>query len=68
MPKLSKRFVERFKDNFRKYRKIPQSAKTMDVNDSDTVVIVTDFLLRYLIEVKLIGRELPARTRVWIQA
>ena len=44
MPRISKRFLERFKAQFRRYQKVLQSARTRDVNESDTVVIISDFL------------------------
>jgi hypothetical protein len=44
MIKLSKRFVERAKGCLRRYQKVLDSARSRDVNESDTVVIVTDFL------------------------
>jgi hypothetical protein len=44
MARMSKRFVDRFKANFRKYQKVLAAAKARDVNESDTVVIVSDFL------------------------
>ena len=44
MPDLPKRFVDRAKPALRKYQKIIGSAHTRDVNESDTAVIVSDFL------------------------
>lgn len=44
MARMSKRFIDRFKAGFRKYQKILEAAKSRDVNESDTVVIVSDFL------------------------
>lgn len=44
MAKVSKRFLERAKANLRRYQKILEHARARDVNESDTVVIVTDFL------------------------
>lgn len=48
MVKMSKRFQERAKTHLRRYQKILESAKARDVNESDTVVIVTDFLSEVL--------------------
>ena len=42
--KIPKRFVDRAKGELRRYQKILTSARTRDVNESDTVVIVADFL------------------------
>lgn len=44
MIKVSKRFLDRAKANLRRYQKILADARTRDVNESDTVVIVSDFL------------------------
>jgi hypothetical protein len=44
MIKISKRFVDRAKKRLRRYQRLLESARTRDVNESDTVVIVTDFL------------------------
>ena len=44
MAKVSKRFLDRAKTHLRRYQKILESARTRDVGESDTVVIVTDFL------------------------
>jgi len=44
MARISKRFIDRFKASFRKYQKILEAARARDVNESDTVVIVSDFL------------------------
>ena len=41
---LPKRFTDRAKTSLRRYQKILTSAHTRDVNESDTVLIVTDFL------------------------
>jgi predicted type IV restriction endonuclease len=41
---LSKRFLERAKTNLRRYQKVLGSAHSRDVNESDTCVIVSDFL------------------------
>jgi len=40
----SKRFLDRAKSNIRRYQKVLQSAKARDIGESDTVLIVTDFL------------------------
>ncbi len=42
--KVSKRFLERAKSSLRKYQRVLESARTRDVNESDTCVIVSDFL------------------------
>lgn len=42
--KVSKRFLDRAKGVLRRYQKILEGAKARDVNESDTVVIVSDFL------------------------
>src|SRR5687768_6798292 len=42
--KISKRFVDRARNSLRRYQKLVESARARDVNESDTVVIVTDFL------------------------
>lgn len=42
--KLSKRFLDRAKPSLRKYQRVLESARTRDVNESDTCVIVSDFL------------------------
>jgi len=44
MLKVSKRFLDRAKTHLRRYQKLLESAKARDVNESDTVVIITDFL------------------------
>jgi hypothetical protein len=44
MIRISKRFLERAKTNLRRYQKVLESARARDVNESDTVVITTDFL------------------------
>jgi hypothetical protein len=44
MVRMSKKFIDRAKGRLRRYQKILESARTRDVNESDTVVIVTDFL------------------------
>lgn len=48
MIRTSKRFLDRAKSHFRRYQKLFASAKSRDVNESDTVVIVTDFLAEVL--------------------
>ena len=48
MLKVSKRFVDRCKAHLRRYLKLFASAKSRDVNESDTVVIITDFLAEVL--------------------
>ena len=42
--KMSKRFVDRAKTQLRRYQKIIESARSRDVGESDTCVIVSDFL------------------------
>jgi len=42
--KLPKRYLDRAKINLRRYQKILESAKARDVNESDTAVIISDFL------------------------
>lgn len=44
MIKVSKRFLDRAKKRIRRYQKLLDSARARDVNESDTVVIITDFL------------------------
>lgn len=44
MIKVSKRFLDRAKPALRRYQKILAEARLRDVNESDTVVIVSDFL------------------------
>lgn len=44
MQRISKRFLGRAKSHLRRYQKLLDSARDRDVNESDTVVIVTDFL------------------------
>lgn len=47
MGSIPSRAVERIRDSIKKFQPILSSAKTRDVNESDTVVIVTD-LLQYV--------------------
>lgn len=42
--KVSKRFLDRAKASLRRYQKVLESARARDVNESDTCVILTDFL------------------------
>ena len=44
MLRLPKKFADRAKASLRRYQKVLDSARTRDVNESDTVVIVTDFM------------------------
>lgn len=44
MQRVPKRFSDRIKRHLRRYQKILESAKSRDVNESDTVVIVSDML------------------------
>src|SRR5687768_17793026 len=44
MPKVSKRFLERAKGGLRKYQRAFEAARSRDVNESDTRVIISDFL------------------------
>ncbi|HEX9563887.1 MAG TPA: type I restriction enzyme HsdR N-terminal domain-containing protein [Gemmatimonadaceae bacterium] len=46
--KISKRFLDRAKGSLRKYQKLLESARARDVNESDTTVIVGDFLAEVL--------------------
>ena len=48
MIRPSKRFLDRAKTNFRRYQKVLQAAKARDIGESDTVLIVTDFLAEVL--------------------
>jgi hypothetical protein len=48
MLKVSKRFLDRAKSHFRRYQRLLASAKIRDVNESDTVVVITDFLAEVL--------------------
>ena len=42
--KVSKRFVDRARTNLRKYQKAFEAARSRDVGESDTCVIISDFL------------------------
>lgn len=42
--KVSKRFLDRARKNLRKYQKALESARSRDVGESDTCVIISDFL------------------------
>ena len=44
MSRISKRFLTRAKPKLRQYQKLFESARARDVNESDTCVIVSDFL------------------------
>lgn len=44
MIKVSKRFSERAKSHLRRYQRILETARSRDVNESDTCVIVSDIL------------------------
>jgi predicted type IV restriction endonuclease len=46
--RLSKRFVDRAKPALRRYQKAFESAKSRDVNESDTRVIISDFVAEVL--------------------
>jgi sulfur transfer complex TusBCD TusB component (DsrH family) len=46
--KVSKRFLDRAKGSLRKYQKLFESARARDVNESDTTVIISDFLAEVL--------------------
>jgi hypothetical protein len=48
MIKISNRFLERAKISLRRYQKILDAARLRDVNESDTCVIVSDFLAEVL--------------------
>ena len=41
---VSKRFLDRAKGNLRRYQKVLESARARDVGESDTCVIISDFL------------------------
>lgn len=42
--RISKRFLDRAKPALKRYQKILESALDRDVNESDTTVIISDFL------------------------
>jgi len=42
--KVSKRFIDRAKSQLRRYQKAFESARARDINESDTRVIISDFL------------------------
>jgi hypothetical protein len=44
MATISKRFLDRAKPNLRRYQNAFESARARDVNESDTCVIISDFL------------------------
>ena len=44
MIKVSKRFIERARGNLRRYQRILETARSRDVNESDTCVIVSDII------------------------
>jgi hypothetical protein len=44
MVKVSKKFADRAKTTLRRYQKVLESARARDVNESDTCVIISDFL------------------------
>ena len=46
--KVSKRFLDRAKGSLRKYQRLLESARTRDVNESDTTVVISDFLAEVL--------------------
>jgi hypothetical protein len=46
--KVSKRFLDRARPALRRYRKVLDSARKRDVNESDTSVIVNDMLTELL--------------------
>lgn len=46
--KISKRFLDRARTSLRKYQKLFESARARDVNESDTTVIISDFLAEVL--------------------
>ena len=48
MPTIPKRVSDRLTVGLRKYQKIFASARDRDVNESDTVVIIADFLSEVL--------------------
>ena len=44
MIKVSKRFVDRARGNLRRYQRVLETARSRDVNESDTCVIVSDIV------------------------
>lgn len=44
MPQTPKRVAKRLKTEYKKYRKVLERAKALDVNESDTVTIINDML------------------------
>ena len=44
MPKVSNKVAERLSIGLKRFQPVVQSAKTRDVNESDTVIVVTDML------------------------
>ena len=46
--RISKRFVDRAKPALRKYQKALEAAQSRDVNESDTRVIISDFVAEVL--------------------
>ena len=48
MAKLTQRVADRISAALRKFQPILDAAKARDINESDTVVIVTDMLQRVL--------------------
>lgn len=44
MPRISKRFLSRARPKLREYQRLLEAARARDVNESDTCVIVSDFL------------------------
>lgn len=44
MIKVSKKFVDRARGNLRRYQRVLETARSRDVNESDTCVIVSDIL------------------------
>ena len=46
--RISKRYLDRAKKSLRKYHRLVTDARSRDINESDTAVIVTDFLCEVL--------------------
>jgi hypothetical protein len=42
---VSKRFSDRARANLRRFQKVLESARARDVNESDTCVIISDFVI-----------------------
>ena len=44
MSNISSKVISRFKENFTKMQKVLEQAKARDINEADTVAIVSDLL------------------------